>query len=139
MNLRDSFRNNFEDDGLLSIIFPYGLDTSIPVLVDVSYYVDGADTGDVEIKGEAVIVADGFIYDGSAPIVTYSSISSVLSPSLKERKSVRLKVFGNEIIGGEGGILLRLFRDATGGNINDTVGADIVLTNIEVIGYSWIR
>ena len=96
------FRNNFTDDGLLGILVPYGVDTSIPLLVDISYYIEGIQTGDVEFEGEAVIVQDGFIYDGIAPTVPYSVISPVITPSLNERKTARLKVLANEIVGGEG-------------------------------------
>lgn len=132
----NEFRNGFEDDALITQTIPVGLDTSIPLLLKISYYPISAVTGDVEFEADVVKVSDGFTYDGSATSTTYSAIDTITSPAALERKTTTVKVLVNELTDNDG-IVIRLRRDATAGNADDTLASNIVLTHFELVGYFW--
>jgi len=113
-----------------------GLDTSIPLKLTVSYYVEGTATGDVELEADVYTVSDGFVYDGTATPANYPVIDTVASASNLVRRSVDIKFFANQLTPNDA-IVIHLFRDATAGNPDDTVSANIVITNVTLTGYFW--
>lgn len=132
--------NRFVDGGKESKLFVMnvdeGLDTSIPVEVKISYYVNGIQTGDVEMNIGKIPVVDGFIYDGSATYTaTYTTLDQVITPSNLERKTITIYV---DISEGDPntGYLMDLYR-AHNGSANDTLNQDIVITHVVVNGYFW--
>jgi len=133
----DNELNNGASDGfILSGKIPEGMDTSIPVQLEVEWYPKGSGSGDVEIQLETVGATLGFVYDGSA--VANASTPSVTTVS-NDDEVLHRSVFlvdnskglpGDKIYGS-------VFRNATSGNANDTFDGNIVITGYRVIGYFW--
>jgi len=133
--------NKFEDTNNDSTMFVLdideGLDTSIPIRVDLSFYVDSAATGDIEFILEKIPVNDGFVYDGLAsPTGIVNSIVNVPIGANKVRKTTSLYLDINEAMTDTAFVMV-VRRDATAGNANDNIGATIVLTHFIVSGYFW--
>lgn len=132
----NTFANNAEDGFLLVQNIVDGLDTSIPLKVDVSWYVDGSNTGDVDVQLDVFHVADGFIYDGSATPTSYSDIKTISVDSNLVRQTTSIKFLVNTLTSKDA-ILLYVHRDASAGNTNDTLEANIIITNVRLTGYFW--
>lgn len=113
-----------------------GLDTSIPLQLKVSYYVKGTATGDVEFNAEVFQVADGFVYDGTATPDTYSEIMNTPAPADEVRQSATLQLKVNRLTPKDA-VVVSLYRDASGANLNDTLASNIVITNVVLTGYFW--
>lgn len=114
-----------------------GTDTSIPMILTVSYYVDGTATGDIDFSVEVFQVADGFVYDGNNIPSTYTDIETVITPSDQIRRTATLLIDQNDLVPGETAVLVSIYRDASGGNPNDTLGEDVVITNTSLVSYFW--
>ena len=81
-------------------------------------------------------VADGFVYDGTATVSTYSTIDTISVSGALERRTARIKILINDLTDKDG-FVIRLHRDATSGNVDDTLASNIVLTHFEMTGYFW--
>jgi hypothetical protein len=128
---------NLKEDGFVAVIGrKYGLDTSIPIIVNLSYYVKGAATGDIDLKIQGSQVVDGYVYDGSEPYSESQIIETVPTPSDLVRRTVSFKVAINKLQSNSG-IVLNIYRDALVGNTVDTLAGNIVITHIDIYGYSW--
>lgn len=134
----NQFNNNARDSKLFVLNVDEGLDTSIPIEVVISFYVEGTGTGDIEFTLGKIPVGDGFIYDGTSSVTTeYSVISQVITPSNLERRSIKMYMPIND--GGPDipAYLMEIARDATGTNPNDTVPHNVVVTHVIVNGWFW--
>ena len=132
----NEFANNTIDGfGLIQGI-DHGLDTSIPLVLGISYYVKGTMTGDVNFTVKASQVDDGFVYNGAEPYETTELIENVAVSSNLIRKTVQTTVMVNKLAVGDG-IVIEVKRDATSGNPNDTLNGNIVITNVTLTGYFW--
>jgi hypothetical protein len=115
-----------------------GMDTSIPLYLDVSWYVKGTNTGDVSLHANIFDVKDGFVYDGTAtPRESDEVITTIASDSNLVRKTTRLELPVHDLTPRDGAIVIDIHRDATGDNPNDTLSANIVVTNVKLTGYFW--
>ena len=135
-NFVDNEFTSVAKDGFLipqSIIS--GLDTSIPLVLSVSYYVKGVGTGDVQLSAKIITVDDGFVYDGSATGTTVSTVDNITVSSNLIRRTVSLKLPISNVV--KGGVVIYLHRDATAGNGLDTHPNNIVITNIVLDGFFW--
>lgn len=137
--LENKFSNSAVD-GVI-IVQPYCpyLDTSTPLLLEVSYYVDGIQTGDVELSVEYKVFGDGFVYNQSIqPDGVISVIDSVITPSSQIRRTVRFEIPVDSLTTeGGGGVVIHLVRDATPANLDDTLAQDVVITNFSLVGRRW--
>jgi hypothetical protein len=132
----NQFNNNTIDSAIITQAIVSGLDTSIPIYLDISFYIEGIATGDVEWVADVYKVSDGFLYDGSATPDTFSVIAPIITPSNLERKTATIKILANDLTD-QDSILIRIKRDATAGNPNDTVEDECVITQIKLTGYFW--
>ena len=134
--VRNKFVNSASDGSIISGVLPVGIDTSIPIKLEVSWYQDGTSSGDVELEVEIVKVSDGFIFDGTA--VAETPVTNIVSVNNnnKELQHSNFKFLINDMLVGDTAIL-SLFRDATSGNLDDTLTDSIVITDYRLVGYFW--
>lgn len=137
---KNTFNNSVSDGFILKGAIPEGLDTSIPVLVEIDWYSAVADDGDVELQFEIVSVQranQDFYYDGTHPIlVSTSSILSVIAADQYKKKTSTFLVPAVHSVPGDL-IYASLYRDATPANPHDTLAGSIVITAARVFGYFW--
>jgi len=112
-----------------------GLDTSIDLVLSVSFYVKGTSTGDIRFKTSSYQIDDTFVYDGDAlPDVTIQSINIPIA-SNEQRHTVQIPIRINRISSTKGSILVSLTRE--GNHALDTLNKSVVITFIELSGYFW--
>jgi hypothetical protein len=131
----NEFANGAVDSFIITQNLVKGLDTSIPLLLDFSFYPKGSSGGDVEMVAEVINVEDGFVYDGNAATTDYTTVVTVSAGQNLTRNSGRIKIPINMLV--DGGVVINLKRDASGGNPTDTLPHNIVITNVTLIGYFW--
>ncbi len=139
----NEFANGADDSFIYVVVLEEGMDTSIPLMVGIAFYVKGSSTGDIEFYVQSTQVSpisntDGgtFIYDGNAPFEQTDIIVPVTVPSNLERQTFTVlvpiyKLFGNS------GVVLNIGRDASGGNLDDTVTDNVVVTNVVITPHKW--
>lgn len=132
----NEFANNATDGFGISQLITAGLDTSIPLVFAVSYYVKGTATGDVNLHADVFTIKDGFVYDGTATPTAYNVTDTIATDSNLIRRSVTMQLDVSDLRPNDG-ILISLHRDATVGNTLDTVAANIVITNVVLTGHFW--
>ena len=114
-----------------------GLDTSIDLVLGISYYVKGIQTGDIHFEIDTIPIEDGFVYDGTygdAIVESFVQIEPVITPSNLVRKSITFKIPVNTL-SGNSGVVINLHRH--GDLASDTVAADVIVTNVVLDGYFW--
>jgi hypothetical protein len=131
----NEFQSN-RDDGFLVIQgIEAGLDTSIPLVVSLSYYVKGITTGDVVFDVDVFQVTDGFVYDGANPSESYSVTDTVAVSSSLIRRTSTVEVDAEKVKPGEA-LVISIRRNGAS-NPLDTVGDSVVLTYASVTGWFW--
>jgi hypothetical protein len=128
--------NNAVDGFGIKINRVFGLDTSVPIVIDLSFYIKGANTGNIELNYEVSQVLDGFIYDGSEPFDSYVINHNQLIGADLTRFTMRL-IADVSKLESNSAIVVNIYRDATGGNLNDTLAASVIRANVNVTGTSW--
>lgn len=111
-----------------------GVDTSIVLRLDVSYYVDGTQTGNIELQSDLYIIKNGFLYDGTDTPTNTSVVENITVASNKIRRTASMFIDIASLTN-EDAIVLDIFRD--GGVGNDTLATAIVVTNVRLTGYTW--
>lgn len=135
------FNNRFDNgknDGFLAIVNrKFGLDTSVPLVLALSFYVEGTNIGDLDFLITAIQVVDGFEYTGAAlPDSQYNQIETIAANAgNNQRRTVQFVVPINKLQANSG-IVISVTRVAQA-NPNDTVASDIVITNVVVNGFTW--
>ena len=132
----NEFKNSAKDGfGIIQNI-DYGIDTSIPITISLSYYVKGGNTGDVEITAEVFQVTNNFVYDGNATPEVYTVIDEITLPSDEVRRTVYFTINASYVEPTEA-LVISLTRDARNTNANDTLSNAIIITHVTVTGYEW--
>jgi len=135
--LDNEFANNAIDglgftQGIVS-----GLDTSIPLVFSISYYVKGTGTGDIKFHIDAYQVSDGFVFDGTATPDEYDLIDTVSASSNLVRRTVSILIDVHKIKDTGDQVVISVRRDATSGEPEDTLNNNVVLENLTLTGYFW--
>lgn len=133
-NYKDNeFRDGFDDGFIIPQTIVESLDTSIPLLIDLSFYVKGATGGVIDFLVDRYEIQNDFEYNTEH--IPIPSLNSYNSPALKEglRQTVRFKVSIDNII--SGGVLLHIRR--RGDSAIDTLSHNVVITNIHIVGHFW--
>lgn len=132
----NEFKNNVVDGIMFVQNLGNNIDATLPLLVDLSFYVKGNVGGDVNITVDSYIVEDGYVYDGTNIPLTTDATTTVVATADNVRATTRNEI---DITGysGDNALLIVIKRDATTGNTKDTVEAPIIGTNIKVSGYVW--
>lgn len=130
----NEFRDNAIDSKGGVITVPQGIDTSLPFYVLVEWYSD-ATTGDIELELTHVLKQEGDLWDGSA---TDTTISEIITVPVTAKTSV-FTLFNFPILNALPGneIVLKLERDATGGNLDDTASGSAVIIAASAYAYFW--
>lgn len=130
----NKFANNANDWFIIVENIVDWLDTSIPLIAEISYYVWGTATGNIEIKFDKYSIADWFVYDGTATPTTTRAVDTISSSQDEVRRTITTLIPVNNLTTNDA-IVLDIHRDATVWNTNDTLEWDIVITNIRLRGY----
>ena len=115
----------------------FGVDTSIDLILGISYYVKGTNTGDIQFEIESTQVSDGFIYDGSYGDTVSDEqtvIENITTNSNLVRKSFEVKIPINKLVQGDG-VVINVRR--VSGAAGDTLTNSVVTTNVVIDGYYW--
>jgi hypothetical protein len=135
--LDNEFANGATDGfGYLQNI-EFGVDTSIDLILGVSYYVKGTGTGDIDFDIESTQVMDGFIYNGTygdALTIHQQYVETISSASDLLRKSFTVRIPINKLSQGDG-VVINIKR--LGGSATDTLSNNIVITNVVIDGFYW--
>jgi hypothetical protein len=136
LRIDNEFNNSVEDGRILVAEIPEGMDTSIPITVTVDWYPNDTLTGDVELELSYVKARNGFTFDGTG--VENPTIPSITSVSNESgvRKVSSFKFLVDDVLPGDS-IIMSVFRDATGTNLDDTFGGPIVYVKGRAVGYFW--
>lgn len=136
LRIDNEFNDGVEDGRILSAEIPVGMDTSIPIIVTIDWYPNDTDIGDVELELSYVKVRNGFTFDGTG--TENPTVPSVISVSneLGVRKISSFKFLVDDVLPGDS-IIMSVFRDATGGNLDDTFAGPIVYVKGRAVGYFW--
>lgn len=132
----NEFANGAVDGFTFQQNIDVGIDTSVPFVVDVWYYVKGTNIGDIEFELDVINFKEGFVHDGSESKVSYQIIDTVSSPSNLIARRARFIVLVNYFQVNEK-VVFNLYRDATAGNTDDTLIDNIVITDLDVTGYQY--
>lgn len=134
--INNEFTANANDGFVIQGNVPVGLDTSIPLTVNVEWYPAGAGAGDVELEAELIKVKNGFTFDGAATKQGLLPVVTPLNIQLEKRIKNSFQFFIDDLVPGDQWYI-SLFRDATAGNTEDTFGSSIIITFNESVGHFW--
>lgn len=136
LRIDNEFNDGVSDGRILIAEVPVGMDTSIPISVAIDWYPNDVDVGDVELELSYVKVRNGFTFDGTG--TENPTIPSVISVSNEAgvRKVSTFKFLVDDVLPGDS-IIMSVFRDATGGNLDDTFAGPIVYVKGRAVGYFW--
>jgi hypothetical protein len=112
-----------------------GMDTSIPLQVILSYYVKGGGTGDIKFQIDVHQVNDGFVYDGSDIPETFTKIVNIPGGANKVRKSTTVLIDAHTLTDSGDALLISIQRK--GGDAEDTLGNNVIMTNVTVKAHFW--
>ena len=130
----NEFKNGVVDGfGIIQNI-NYGLDTSIPIVLTVSYYVKGTVTGSVEFTADVFQVGDGFVYDGTATPDKHTYVDTITTSSNLIRRTAVFTIDASYVSPTEA-LTISLYRDSL--SANDTLSASIIITHVTINGYKW--
>ena len=132
----NQFNNGTIDSGLLIQNIVSGIHTGVPLILSISFYVEGTTIGNVEWEADVYEIKDEFVYDGTAIPKTYSNIAQITTPSNLVRKTTNILIDISHLTYNDA-ILINIKRDATSGNPDDTLADDCVITNVRLTGYFW--
>lgn len=128
------FNNGVVDARAGIIEMPTGLDTSLSLQLVVDWF-SLATGGDIELEVDFAIITEGDIIDGTLP---ESRVSQIITVPGTLRTLVRtiFDIPVNNIIPKDS-LGIRIFRDATGSNLDDTLVGNIVLVETRLFGHFW--
>ncbi len=132
----NQFNNGAIDSAIIIQNILDGIHTGISLIFSISYYPEGNETGDVEWEAHVYEIADGFVYDGSASPEIYTEIDTIATPSEAIRRTANILIPIDNLTYNDS-ILIKLRRDATIGNADDTLPENCVVTNVRLTGYFW--
>lgn len=132
----NAFTDNSDDGLILTAVLPIGVDTSIPMQVDIDWQPLGAGTGNVELKAEIVKVTNGFTYDGAATAISLADQITAIANQQNERQVSSFKFFVNDMLPGDI-VVISIHRDARVTNPDDTLAGSIAINYWRLFGYFW--
>lgn len=113
---------------------PYGLDTSNPVILTIAWYTDGV-TGNAELEVTHADIKNGSVINGSLSDTTISHII----PAATTAYALAVETFEipvYNLVPGEFKAI-KLKRDATNGNPDDTLNDDVFVLDATLSGTFW--
>jgi len=131
----NKFVDNTEDGFIIPITIPEGLDTSIPMTLNITGYPTSDNAGAVKFGIDAIHVKDGFVYSTSnTPDFTSTAIDTFEAGNQNTRRTASFLIPVNTLVPGEE-IIISFYR--LGNDPEDTLSGSAVITNVKVDGYFW--
>lgn len=133
----NSFNNGVVDGVGETLAVPLGLDTSLPLTLEIVWIPSVNTAGAVEIESRhAVIPAVGSLLNASIASTLLSQITAVPvgNQDVTFRTQIRFLI-PNAVPGDL--LALSYFRDATGGNIDDTLNGNVEIAFTRLYGTFW--
>jgi len=114
-----------------------GLDTSRPIVYVVGWAPETTDTGDVEVQLDVVTVNAGSVLAGALPYT--HQLAEVVSGPFNTAYELQVTEFSFEVpdLSSAGSLAIALYRDAGGGNLDDTFNGDAMHVYSAVYGTFW--
>lgn len=135
VGIENTFVNNKNDSFMIEGTVPEGFDTSIPFQLRVWWYAT-ASGGDIEAIIDYAQHRLGDPVDGTIQSVRSTTILTVAPGEENIWKEVVFPLNVNKLKSGDR-FTVRLSRDSTNGNPNDTLSGATVLTIPSVLGTRW--
>lgn len=113
-----------------------GLDTSIPLIIEVTYAPQTTATGIVQFYIHYQNVFDPFTFGTSNTYDSLAFVDNITVDSQYTRRTVKTlvpiyKLFGNS------SLVLKIGRNALAGNAEDTFAGNTKITNVVISGFKW--
>jgi hypothetical protein len=129
----NSFRDNQVDAVGGSVEIPEGIDTSQPLSLVLTWR-PTASPGNVEFETITALRQVGQLLNGAAAETLINTIAAAPTTNQIEQTTVDFDISSLE----PGDILaIRIGRDATGGNPDDTMAGDVHLISTDLVGTFW--
>ena len=132
--------NSFNDnalDGFGEIIpLPGGIDTSIPIVIEVIWMANGPNAGNVELEINYASINVGDTLDGTIADTNISEIIAVGAGETDVTRKTTFSVPVSHLVPGEL-LVFSLFRDALAGNTHDTLAENVEVSSLRAYGYFW--
>jgi len=128
------FANNAVDARAAMVEVPSGLDTSLPVTVTL-YWATPGNAGNIEWFIVRAPVKVGDVLGGALSEAIQAQLQAV--PGVANTlAATSLSMPVNSLLAGEF-LTLKIERDATGGNLDDTLANLAYLVNVRLLGWFW--
>jgi len=133
----DNRFNNGVIDGVgMLFTIPPGLDTSFPLTARITWRPATANGGNVEFETNHALLAAGDLVNGTHVDTNTPVVATVAAGTLDIMYQTELSVDIADAVPGQV-FVSSLFRDATAGNLDDTLVGNIEIIAIEGFGYGW--
>jgi hypothetical protein len=131
---KNRFQAGATDRVVYSMERVWGLDTSVPIVLEIGYFVDGPATGTLEFTVEISQVKNGFVFDGTEPYLTDTLTIPIPSAIDEVQQTLDILVPVQEL-SSNATVFVTLTRAA--GQGGDNLAQDIIVTLERAFGYSW--
>lgn len=132
----NSFNDAAKNGRAFSIEIPDGLDTSHDVHLQVRWYPDTANTGDVEFESDYTVITVGDTLDGSITNTHLATVETIAVASDEVLQEFTLDMSIPEALPSDE-LYFSLFRDAQVGNVDDTLAGNVVIVSARLYGTFW--
>jgi hypothetical protein len=132
----NSFVNNQVKAIGITIEAPESIDTSQPAILEVIWIPMVDTAGDVEFELTEALLEVGDDYDGSHVDSASNTIVSVGAGSQFKSIRTEFEIDISTLVPGET-VVLKLLRDATPGNADDTLSGAVALSSLSAKGNFW--
>lgn len=129
------WQNGNKDGSAATVQAVPGLDTSRPLIYEVGWTPEATDVGNVELQLDVVTLNAGNVL-GALPYTRQLS-QIITGPFTANTLYVTQFVFTTPDLQQNGSLALALYRDAGGGNLDDTFGADARHVWSRMLGRFW--
>ena len=114
-----------------------GLDTSRPIIYVVGWAPEATGAGNVELQLDVVTLNAGSVLNGALPYT--HQLSEIVSGPFSTAYALQVTEFSFEVpdLSSSGSLAINLYRDASGGNLDDTFESDAMHVYSAVYGTFW--
>jgi|GEM_PF-3327736 len=130
----NKFANGQTDGRGGFFVVPTGLDTSIPVTMEVLWEPLDNTAGNVAYEIDIAPKKVGELMDTADTPTTISGVETIAVNESNVLKRTRIKFFINTLVPGD---VIGLGLKRLGGDVTDTYGGPVALINVRLIGYFW--
>jgi hypothetical protein len=134
--LQNRWQDGNKDGSVTTLQALPGLDTSRPLIYEVGWAPEASGSGNVELQLDVVTLNAGDVLDGTLPYTRQLS-QIVTGPFTAFTLAVTQFVFTVPDLEQDGSLALALYRDAGGGNLDDTFAANAQHVYSRIRGAFW--